>query len=62
MGGSTSNRPTLTPKAAADKSARSERLALEMRKNLMKRKAQKREISDADDSPGVDQGETKDPV
>ncbi len=37
-----SNRPSLTPKAAASKAERAERIALEMRNNLMKRKRQQR--------------------
>ena len=62
MGGRMSNRPTLTPKTAADKSARSERLAAEMRKNLMKRKRQQREKSEADDGGCADQAQPKDPT
>ena len=62
MGGRSSNRPALTPKTAADKSARSERLAAEMRKNLMKRKRQQREKSEADDGAVTDQVPPKDPA
>lgn len=35
--------PSLTPRAAASKAERAERVAAEMRKNLMKRKQQQRD-------------------
>ncbi len=38
--------PNLTPSKKADKAARGDRLAAEMRKNLMKRKQQQRQKSD----------------
>lgn len=52
----------MTPKTAADKSARSERLAAEMRKNLAKRKRQQREKCEVDEGAGVDRDGSKDPA
>ncbi|MGI9493572.1 MAG: hypothetical protein ACR2QF_14335 [Geminicoccaceae bacterium] len=37
-----SNKPSLTPRAEASKADRAERVAAEMRKNLLKRKQQQR--------------------
>lgn len=53
-----SKKPAVTPRTAAEKAARSERLAAEMRKNLMKRKHQQRQMSEDLDRSDTNQGET----
>ncbi|MEM7044476.1 MAG: hypothetical protein AAF543_16830 [Pseudomonadota bacterium] len=50
-----SNQPKLTPKTVAGKAARKDRLADEMRKNLIKRKRQQRDMAAATDNEGVDE-------
>ncbi len=42
----TPSQPKLSPGTVAGKAARAERLATEMRKNLMKRKRQQREMTE----------------
>ena len=50
------NQPKLTPKTVAGKAARKDRLAAEMRKNLMKRKRQQRDMAAADNDGADDDG------
>ncbi|MEZ5930921.1 MAG: hypothetical protein R3F54_03050 [Alphaproteobacteria bacterium] len=54
------SQPKLTPRARADKEMRSDRLAVEMRKNLMKRKQQQRQKSASADGVAVDEGRDDD--
>ena len=49
------NQPKLSPGTVAGKAARAERLAAEMRKNLMKRKRQKREVVENSERDGADE-------
>jgi hypothetical protein len=51
--------PHLSESTRADKAARSDRLAAEMRKNLMKRKQQQRQKSETAADPGDAALETK---
>ena len=51
------NQPKLTPRTVADKATRSDRLAEEMRKNLVKRKQQQRQKSDGGESKLTDNSE-----
>jgi len=56
----TSSQPTLRPRTVSDKAARGERLAAEMRKNLMKRKRQQREKSEDGEKVSVDESHPND--
>ena len=60
MNDKAASQPTLTPRAAADKQARADRLAAEMRKNLMKRKQQQRQMAEGEASDRGDHGARKD--
>ncbi|MDH3663979.1 MAG: hypothetical protein OEU92_28860 [Alphaproteobacteria bacterium] len=55
-----SSQPKLTARTSADKAARSDRLAAEMRKNLMKRKQQQRQKAEGPKSEPADHGEPED--
>ena len=50
------NQPKLSPDTVAGKAARAERLAVEMRKNLIKRKRQQREMTESSGREGADEG------
>ncbi|MEM8949391.1 MAG: hypothetical protein AAGC99_08685 [Pseudomonadota bacterium] len=51
----------MSPSTEAQKAARAERLAAEMRKNLVKRKRQQREMTENAERDGADESQRDEP-